>query len=737
MSKPPKIVIPGLNRGAGIPPGTIVGRLRGAGNGPAQLLGQLGLRAAGIATTVVTNQIMAVCDSVVLSTALAADTPLSTSISAISSSLSGAISQIGSLSTAVSSVDLGQSTSLSQINSSLSGAISSTSSLSTAVSTVVSGSISTVTSQVVSLSTGVSTSLSSDLSKITSLSTAVSTVDASQSTSLSQISSSLSGAISSTSSLSAAVSTVDANQSSSLSTIVSSYVTNIVAGTNISISPAGGTGAVTVNATGGGGGGGTVTHTAGALTAGQLIVGNGGADIEVGDLSGDVTTSGSGVTTIKSNVALAGSPTTTTQAAGDSSTKIATDAFVTTAVNNAIAGVNPAVAVAAATVAAADTSSYVYNNGVSGVGATLTGPTANVAVTIDGFTFTALGQRLLVKNDTQAPSGAFNGVYYVTTLQAPLVKPVLTRALDYDQSSDINNTGAIPVVNGTVNASTSWLLTSSVTTVGTDPLTYTQFSLSPSTIVTSAAALTNHGVVLGKGTQVVGATAAGTLGTVLTGNGAADPTFQLPYGLPTAAPVMRGTTAHTTTGASQAMALPAGTVAGDLAVLAVFGGNGVSGITNITGWTSYLTGTGGHWNTQVYTKILTSGDITAASVTVSFSAFQEDLFLTTFAGAPTIYGAGALTDFSTGTELFARFFPLIAAGPWATNGLHLIYISGRINGTQACDQGSIIGSALTAANGSASLYSQTFGYAVPLANCDHSAAGADGIGNVMIGFVGP
>lgn len=48
----------------------------------------------------------------------------------------------------------------------------------------------------------------------------------------------------------------------------------------------------------GGGGSGTVTHTAGALTAGQLIVGNGAADIKVGDLSGDVSTSGSGVTTI-------------------------------------------------------------------------------------------------------------------------------------------------------------------------------------------------------------------------------------------------------------------------------------------------------------------------------------------------------------------------------------------------------------------------------------------------------
>jgi len=47
----------------------------------------------------------------------------------------------------------------------------------------------------------------------------------------------------------------------------------------------------------GGGGGSTVTHT-GNLTAGQLLVGNGVADIKVGDLTGDATTSGSTAVTV-------------------------------------------------------------------------------------------------------------------------------------------------------------------------------------------------------------------------------------------------------------------------------------------------------------------------------------------------------------------------------------------------------------------------------------------------------
>lgn len=172
----------------------------------------------------------------------------------------------------------------------------------------------------------------------------------------------------------------------------------------------------------------------------------------------------------------------TTQSPLDNSTKAASTAYTDTAVATAVAGINPAVAVQAATTTAGDTSGLTYNNGASGVGATFTG-TVNTAITIDGYTFTAVGQRLLVKNDTQSPSGAFNGVYYVTQIQTSLLPPILTRALDYDQPSDINNTGAIPVINGTVNGSTSWVLTSQVTTVGTSPLTYAQFSYAPSSLV--------------------------------------------------------------------------------------------------------------------------------------------------------------------------------------------------------------------------------------------------------------
>jgi hypothetical protein len=68
---------------------------------------------------------------------------------------------------------------------------------------------------------------------------------------------------------------------------------------------------------GGGAGSGTVTNTAGNLTAGQIVVGNGTSDIKVGDLSGDCTTAGSTATTCtKTNgVAFAASATTDTTSA--------------------------------------------------------------------------------------------------------------------------------------------------------------------------------------------------------------------------------------------------------------------------------------------------------------------------------------------------------------------------------------------------------------------------------------
>lgn len=238
------------------------------------------------------------------------------------------------------------------------------------------------------------------------------------------------------------------------------------------------------------------------------------------------TTTGSGSTAVLATGPTMTNPVVGTQTQLDGSTKAASTAYVDTAVANAVAGVNPAVAVQAATTSAGNTSGFTYNNGASGIGATFTG-TTNTAITIDGYTFTALGQRLLVKNDTQSPSGAFNGVYYVTQVQTGILPPILTRALDYDQPSDINNTGAIPVINGTVNGTTSWVQTSQIVTVGTTPLTFTQF-----TFQTSVTSFTGDGTVLNNSVStgaVTGTLATHAAGLFLAGpasGSSATPTFR-------------------------------------------------------------------------------------------------------------------------------------------------------------------------------------------------------------------
>ena len=66
------------------------------------------------------------------------------------------------------------------------------------------------------------------------------------------------------------------------------------------------------------------------LNSAQIFVGN-GSNVATGvAMSGDATISNTGAVTIKTDVALAGNPTTTTQASSDNSTRIATTAFVRT-----------------------------------------------------------------------------------------------------------------------------------------------------------------------------------------------------------------------------------------------------------------------------------------------------------------------------------------------------------------------------------------------------------------------
>ena len=119
---------------------------------------------------------------------------------------------------------------------------------------------------------------------------------------------------------------------------------------------------------------------------------------------------------------------------------------------------------------------YTYNNGTSGVGATITA-NANGALTLDGGT-PSLGARVLIKNEINT-NQPYNGIYVVTAIGSVSAAFVLTRATDFDNNSP---SGEIPgafvfVEEGTVNADTGWVCTTnSPVTVGTTNITFVQFS---------------------------------------------------------------------------------------------------------------------------------------------------------------------------------------------------------------------------------------------------------------------
>ena len=131
-------------------------------------------------------------------------------------------------------------------------------------------------------------------------------------------------------------------------------------------------------------------------------------------------------------------------------------------------------AVALATTAALPANTY--NNGTSGVGATLTG-NANGALSVDS-TLTIAAERILVKNEA---AGANNGVYVVTQVGSAGTPYILTRATDFDSVGtgvdQIDEGDFFLVTGGTANINTAWVQqTAPPITIGTTAIVFQQFS---------------------------------------------------------------------------------------------------------------------------------------------------------------------------------------------------------------------------------------------------------------------
>ena len=125
----------------------------------------------------------------------------------------------------------------------------------------------------------------------------------------------------------------------------------------------------------------------------------------------------------------------------------------------------PSLAATPDTLANISSGTVTYNNGTAGVGATLT--TTGTYATIDGVNIATLGTRILVKNEANT---AHNGIYTYTS------GTVLTRATDFNTPAEMAGGDFTFVQQGTLYNDTGWVMTDPVTTVGTSPVTWVQFS---------------------------------------------------------------------------------------------------------------------------------------------------------------------------------------------------------------------------------------------------------------------
>ena len=268
----------------------------------------------------------------------------------------------------------------------------------------------------------------------------------------------------------------------------------LTAGTNVTITN--GSGAITINAAdqyvgtvtsvGGTGTVNGITLTGTVTSSGSLTLGGtlSGVDLTTqvtGILplaNGGTNASNAGAARTSLSAAALGANTDITSIALTTGTIITAPTSGTDIVNKTYAdtiasGINFHQAVRLATTAAL--AANTYNNGASGVGATLTA-NANGALSVDGVA-AVIGNRILVKDEV---TQANNGVYTVTQVGSGAAVYILTRATDFDSAgSGVDQIDAgdfFLVTAGTTLSNTSFVQQTPLPiVVGTTAIVFTQF----------------------------------------------------------------------------------------------------------------------------------------------------------------------------------------------------------------------------------------------------------------------
>jgi len=117
-----------------------------------------------------------------------------------------------------------------------------------------------------------------------------------------------------------------------------------------------------------------------------------------------------------------------------------------------------------------------YNNGTSGVGATLTNAGFQSLFSLDGISG-IVNDRYLIKNQSD---GSQNGIYTLTNKGSASTNWVLTRSIDFNSSSNIVNDKNVFITTGSTQSNTLWTDTfTGSMVVGTTVINFSLFSLNP------------------------------------------------------------------------------------------------------------------------------------------------------------------------------------------------------------------------------------------------------------------
>jgi hypothetical protein len=385
-----------------------------------------------------------------------------------------------------------------------------------------------------------------------------------------------------------------------------------------------------------------------------------------------------------------------------------------------------------------------YNNGSSGVGATLTNAGAQAALVVDGVTMTATdvtnGTRILIKNQA---NGAQNGVYVLTNQGSASTNWSMVRSADMDTSgtgADTVSPGdTFYVIAGSTQATTTWVQTTQLPiTIGTTALVFVQVG-GPSGGYTFGTGLDLTGAVVSIANTTVTAgaytignftvnaqgqlTAASSSSTTGSGNVvlATSPTLVTPAlgtpssgtltsctGLPLSTgvtgtlPIANGGTGQTT--ASTAFnALSPITTVGDL-ILGT--GTNTAGRLAIGSNTHVLTSDG----TTASWQAVPSGVSTFSAGTTGFTPNTATTGTVTLGGTlATTNGGTGLTSFTTNGAVYATSTSALTTGtlPVASGGSGATTLTGVLYGNGSSPFTAATGSEIATAIGSTAVTNAT------------------------------